>query len=376
MGFWHTGYMEFHEPTGEGVGARTEPRPPTFPCPKCGVEFTSDRDLRVHTFEGHPVRRPVLVLKGRECGRSRLTVTGETSPDDWVIRTADVVAINGEPTSVAGAVEMLSTRRSGVLDVTLANGDVAQEFQFEFTLAEASDLDGVDAALERLIDGGELSLRAIDDFIMRSKRYPTASRYLAGLANYLYGVLAREGAAEVAAPDPSHEGAGYEGKYDQAVGILGTFDRAPAEAICGIVAFHYNQFDRAMTKTKSRRVAEVSMRFQAMLRGETWSTRDLSVSPHSSLDFALSDSVIEQVLEWSSLPLDGTATVAVTEMVASIDGQRPYDAFKLHMVAAEHSLSTGDVASAVHHAERLRHGRITEGWYADFRRRLEGVAQP
>lgn len=374
MGFWHTGYMEFHEPTGEGVAVYREPRPPTFPCTACGVEFNSERDLRVHTFEGHPVHRPVLVLKGRECGRSRLTVTGETSPDDWVIRTASSVAVNGEITCVADAVDALSTQRTGVVDVTLANGDVVQHFQFEFALAEASELDGVDAALVRLIDSGELSLRAIDDFIMRSRRYPTAARYLAGLANYLYGVLARERAAESAGPS-SREGGGYEGKYDQAVGILGTFDRAPAEAICGIVAFHYNQFDRAMTKTKSQRVAEVSMRFQAMLKGESWPTDDLSVSPISSLDFALSDSVIERVLRWSAVPLDGTARVAVTEMTESISDQRPSDALKLHLIAAEHAFRSGDVTVAALHAEHLRHGRITEGWYSDFRNRLEGVEQ-
>ena len=62
-----------------------------------------------------------------------------------------------------------------------------------------------------------------------------------------------------------------------------------------------------MTKTKSQRVAEVSMRFQAMLKGEPWPAGDLRAVPASSLDCALSDSVIEQVLAWSATALDGTA---------------------------------------------------------------------
>jgi hypothetical protein len=208
---------------------------------------------------------------------------------------------------------------------------------------------------------------------MRSRRYPTASRYTSGLANYLYGVLAREGAVESGILDRSHD-LGYEAKYDQAVGILGSFDRAPAEAICGIVAFHYSQFDRAMTKTKSQRVAEVSLRFEATLKGEHWPSGDLSLSPHASLDFALSDSVIEQVLERSAVALDGTATDAVAELVANLGWQRPYDALKLHMIAAEHYLAVGDLTSALQHAEWLRHGRITEGWYGNFRRRVQGVS--
>ncbi|MFX1821427.1 hypothetical protein PV768_16735 [Pseudarthrobacter sp. CC4] len=373
MGFWHTGYLEFHEPTEEGTGTVAEPLPATFPCATCGVDFFTDRDLRVHAFEGHPTRRPVLVLKGRECGRTRLTLTSATSPEDWVIRNTDAVAINGTGTSIANAVEFLAAQRGGVVDVTLTKSDVVQAFQFEFALADVDHLESVDDALKRLIDGGELSLRAIDDFIMRSKGYLSAGRYLYGLANYLYGVLAREGLAESGVRDDLQDGGGYQGKYDQAVGILGTFDRPAAEAICGIVAFHYNHFERAMTKTKSQRVAEVSLRFQSLLKRETYFVGDLAPSPHASLDVALSDSVIEQVLGWSALPLDGTAAAEIAELSASIHQQRPYDAFKLHLVAAEHALAEGDIATAGQHAERLRYSRLAEGWYAGFRTRVQGV---
>lgn len=373
MAFWQTGYMEFHEPTGEGFGLRSEPSPPTYPCPKCGLEFSSERDFRVHAFAGHATPRPLLVFRGRECGRSRLVVTTETSPAHWVMRNAQSVIVNGWPATPGDAAAFLSSQRSGVSDVVVTNGGVSQTFQFEFSLADEEDLQGVDAALARLIDGGELSLRSIDDFIMRSKPYPTASRYLSGLADYLYGVLAREGAAESGLVGES-AGAAYQGKYDRAVVILGAFDRLPAEAICGIVAFHYNQFDRAMTKTKSQRVAEVSLRFQAMLTGAHWLDGDLSSSPHSSLDFALSDSLIEQVLEWSALPLDGSASGRVVELVANLPSQRPYDAFKLHMIAAEHFLAAGDLTSAARHVEQLRHSRNTEAWYTAFRTRVQGAS--
>lgn len=31
MGFWHTGYMDFHEPTSERSGSRPAPPPNEFP---------------------------------------------------------------------------------------------------------------------------------------------------------------------------------------------------------------------------------------------------------------------------------------------------------------------------------------------------------
>lgn len=371
MGFWHTGYMEFHELTEEGLGAYGESRPPTFSCTRCGVEFSTERDLRVHSFEGHTIQRPVLVFKGRECGKSRLTITAKTSQKDWAIRNADSVQINGIVTSIPHAIEALSTQRNGILDVCLVSTDAVHTCQFEFAFSEEGDLEGVDAALARFIDGGELSIRAIDDFIMRAKAYRTAERYLSGLADYLYGVLARESLAESGVRSYSRDGGGYEGKYDQAVGILGAFDRPPAEAICGIVAFHYNQFQRAMTKTKSQRVAEVSLRFQGLLIGQPWSSAGLLQMTHSSLDCALSDSVIEQVLAWSAIPLDGTAANSAAELASQIDTQLPRDAFKLHLVAAEHALATGELASAKQHGDCLRYSRGAETWYTEFRQRLQ-----
>ncbi|MCQ1947237.1 MULTISPECIES: hypothetical protein [unclassified Arthrobacter] len=340
------------------------------------MELSTERDLRVHNFEGHSTQRPIMVLRGRECGNSRLTITGATSVEDWVIHSADAVALNGSPASADDVAKSLATKRSGIAEVSLRNSDVVQTFHFEFSLAEEDDLDGVDDALNHFIKSGELSLRAIDDFIMRSKRYSTASRYLSGVANYLYGVLAREDSADSAVCDEARDRGSYQGKYDKAVAILRGFDRPPAEAVCGIVAFHYNQFGHAMTKTKSQRVAEVSLRFQALLKGEAWSRDDLSRSPHSSLDFALSDSVIEQVLRWSALPLNGSALAEVEELTASIDSQRPYDVLKLHLIAAEHALSAGDLISATRHAERLRDSSVAEIWYAAFRNRAhnQGVS--
>ncbi|MBX7136197.1 MAG: hypothetical protein K1X67_26300 [Fimbriimonadaceae bacterium] len=372
MGFWHTGYLEFHEPAEESPLVAWVPRPPKFPCPICGLVFSSEPDLRIHTFEGHPVEQPVLVLNGRECGRRRLTITYETSPGDWVVKNADAAWINNRPVAVADVGKYLSEHGNGVRDLILGNKQVRSEFQFELALAEKPDLEGVDSALQHLILGADLSPQTIDAFIMRSRQYPTATQYCAGLADYLYGVVVRETDGEGIQHGEKRLRTTYEDRFNGAVGILGTFDRPPAEAICGIVAFHYNQFERAMTKTRSQRVARVSLRFKAMLSGEVWDRGDLALAPHASLDYALSDAIIENVLAWCAVPLDGTADPqAVAEMVTQIDNQRPYDQFKLHLIAAEHFLAADNPSAAARHADLLRYGRANR-WFSDFRNRLEG----
>lgn len=371
MGFWHTGYLEFHEPAAEADLVSWEPLPPTYPCMVCGVEFSSEADLHIHTFEGHPTDQPVLVLNGRQCGRRRMTLTHQTGSADWVIENADAAWVNKQPTSVADVVQRLIETGNGVVDVTLGNGQVRSDFQFEFALAKKRDLEGVDSALEELVRGTVLNEEAVDAFIMRSRRYATAGRYCSALADYLYGAASREKDGEVVRTESTAGRGAYQDRFDSAVHILGTFDRPSAEAICGIVAFHYNQFGLAMTKTRSQRVAQVSMRFHAMLRGERWDRGDLAPIPHASLDYALSDGVTEQVLKWSSMAIDGTASSsAVEDMVEAVGGQHPLDQFKLRLIAAEHFLAVGDRLNAMKHADPIRYG-AAERWYPDFWGRLQ-----
>lgn len=373
MGFWHTGYFEFHEPQQDRDLRSWSPPPPKYPCDVCGAEFSGEADLRVHVFAGHPTEQPVLVLNGRECGRRRLTITYETPAQAWIVKNATAAWINEREVAISDALAYLACQKSGVVDVRLGNGQVTRDFQFEFALANKEDLEGVDSALDRLIRSEDLSPYTIDAFIMRSKKYPTADRYYAALAEYLYGLLEREADGEGHA-DSAQRGT-YEDRFDAAVNVLGTFDRPAAEAICGIVAFHYNQFGRAMMRTRSDRVAKVSMRFESMLEGRTFDRGDLASTTHGSLDYALSDAVVSHVLRYSAMAIDGsTSPQAVAELVAVIDAQRPADQFKLRLIAAEHFLAVGDRSSAVRHADVVRYG-VAERWYEDFRRRLERGVQ-
>jgi hypothetical protein len=367
LGFWHTGYIEFHEPDQPPV-VKTPPRP-SFLCNTCDAAFFSGRDLDVHEFSGHVRDRPTLVLEGREVGRTRLYVTHKTLATDWAFQSVDWVSLNGELFAPDNAAIALASKTVGFADVVAINGDVRQEFQFEFALAGASDLDGVDEALNSLIREKVWGRDSIDTFIMRGKQYASASRYLDGIANYLYGVMAREEFADLGG-DPEK----YESRYDSAVKILGRFDRAPAEAICGLVAFHYNQFDRAMVKTKSARVSDISRRIELLLDGKIANRSGYEDSYHSELDAALSDSTVERMLQLCAMPLDGSAGEIAADSTSDLKRERPYDQLKLRVVLAEHYLAAGQLSDARKHADELRHSPTTENWYSKFGNRLGEVS--
>lgn len=92
MGFWHTGYFEFHEQVGYGEGFL--PRPTVYTCSHCGESFTSNDALRIHRFERHPHKRPILILRGLEIGNATASIFTRRGYD----KTDTVLNCGLEPT--------------------------------------------------------------------------------------------------------------------------------------------------------------------------------------------------------------------------------------------------------------------------------------
>jgi hypothetical protein len=347
--------------------------PPAEPivCQVCGIEFASDEDLRAHQFDGHVTIRPVLLLRGRECGRSRLQVLKSTHPSDWKTHHATSAHVNGSKVAIAKLGEVLSNAQSGVTTVQLHGDRADQDFEFSFSFANDSDLFGVDRCLGELLAGRLLTVNTIDQFIVRSRQFQTTRTYVDGLASYFFGVLARERSPESGLQDRATPTRTYLEKFDEAVSALSQFERPAAEAICGLVSFHYNHFETAMRKTRSARVSQISHRFAKLLRGD----RDIDQSPIPSLtglDFQLSDSETERVLSWCCVPLDGSAGKIASDMSRSIQRLEPLDQTKVRVLLVEHYLSAGDFTAASDHLSALKHSSMMDTWVASIRERSRG----
>lgn len=200
MGFWHTSQIEKHEEKiWQGYsesGYNSSPIPAAISCDICGAVFYEDDDYRVHLFTGHTSARPQLFLKGRECGRSRQQIIATTQPSDWGVRNATMVHINGHRVSNSQVGKHLSEQPNGTVSVVLTGELGSQDFEFSFTVADENELKIVDDALKALIENRSLTLALIDEFLQQTRQASTARLYRDGLANYFYGVLARERSPE------------------------------------------------------------------------------------------------------------------------------------------------------------------------------------
>lgn len=363
--------MEFHDggwepPDGWSAFNVPDDEGPEYICQICGLSFSSGEELSEHQRQ-HRSHLPRMFVNGKECPRIRMTISNQTPASCWEFVNVERVSINDrEPVSPEQAKEELSALTAGVVNITLIGDGSSQHFDFQFAVAKEEDLKGVDDAVLRLAQIGSLSVAEIESFNSAVSSLHTARNYSAAIANYFYGALAREGSDDSRVPD-------YRVKYNQSVEILKEYNRPIAETICGLVEFHYNQFDQAAVRLQSPRLAVTSSALLQLLDCQ---------SPHlvadqerrSSWDFVLSDTKTEQVLSLclSALTINRSEETEC-EFRSAIAEADESDGMKLRVAFAEYCFSNGHHLAGLEQAQTLRHHGVAARWANYFSNRVNSA---
>ena len=192
MGFWHTGYIEFHEPTGIDPPVALKPR--RFFCDRCDRSFASPDELEEHRFADHPLRSPVMIVQGRQLGTSRFQVHRTLRSSDVHIRCCDRARLDSHEIRVTDLPTTLAdlSRSSSICCIVLSKDAVEARFELEFRIASVEDLERVESRFHDIARGKRLNSKIVDDFIGPKSHFGTAINYCDGICTYLYGVLAKE----------------------------------------------------------------------------------------------------------------------------------------------------------------------------------------
>ena len=358
MGFWHTGYMEFHEPDGLG-DFRFELLPPAFRCAHCDKTYFSIDELRIHRFESHPLRRPTLFLNGQELGADPVRVTCRFSMKDVSVDGCDRAFLNGNEVPVDRIPHRLVGISSDVCRLVLSKADLSVEFKLDFRIASEEDLFGVETQFERTALGGRLDVRAIEEFISSTSGFKSAIGYTDGICSYLYGVLAKE-----RAPDSSLAYHTYVGRFSRAAEELATYERSLAVTIVSLIEFHFNHFEEASRLGNKSRVGRVAERFATWMQGKLMESTKGSASSSviNKLEALVTDWETEQIVGWAVCPLEVLSDRA-WEIESFLKGDlEEYDKVKVHMLLGEMYARSGKVAKALQHAKALRNLAALEKW--------------
>jgi hypothetical protein len=368
MGFWHTGYMEFHEPVG--LDTNYKPSPPTrFPCPICGLEFSDPDDIPQHCFEAHPRRRPVLFVRGAEVGSQPLRIVTPLKAGDVRTEHSTRARLNGS----AIRVSQLGTRLSGVTydvcKLTLEKDGVEASFRLEIMVASDQDLRGVEEEFLRMARNRRLDVRAVEEFIGAAAQYKTALGYTDGICAYLYGTLARERSA-----DTNLQYEAYISRFTKAVEQVSPYKRRLARTIAGLIEFHFNHFESAVDIGLDTRVGAAASKFAHWMAGRKDAQTPVVDPKLAEIEGLVTDMDTHRLIQWT-LELVVSAESKIRDMEAFLERSlSEFDRVKARILLAETCFSAGDAAAALRHAKALRNIAALETWAERLIRAAEGRA--
>jgi len=358
MGFWHTGYIEFHESVGLDLDW-FEPGPILYPCAVCNRKFRSLDLLRKHRFEEHPLQRPILILNGRELGTQKIRITSPLKSADISIHSADLARCNGEEIALSDFVSYISSQSTGVFKIQLSKDDSDANFTLEFKIAASKDLEGVEQQFLKLASQAKLDLQSIENFITQSEHFRSGGLYLNGICAYLYGVLAKE-----RAETSNLKYGDYLSRYTVAVQELSGYDRPLAQSICALVEFHFNHFKESCAFSSDSRVGLAASRYRNWLLASSQGPENLDEENpvRHTIDSLLSDPITEQILQWSTQPID-KLVLSIAELESFLIKDIPeFDKKKVQILLAESYKASGNEMQALALAKNLRNLPVTEAW--------------
>lgn len=292
MGFWHTGYAEFHEPSGLPEFNYRQPQRIRYTCEQCGRQFAAIEELRRHRFEQHPLRQPALLIRGRARDATPLVISTPLVPSDVGIEDTTTCLVNGVSVTPNELPELLARMSRQFVELELRNQGASTRCALDFRIAAEPDLAGVEAAFLRLARDRTLGIEAIARFIEDCRAFKTARLYCDGICHYLYGVLAKE-----QAPDTGLHQGQYKERYLRAQDELSGFDRPLANSIRSLVAFHFNHFEDAATLAAEGGLRHAARAFEGLLKGLPWHFElDRSAATGSAVEDLLTDQDTLEIL--------------------------------------------------------------------------------
>ena len=341
MGFWHTGYIEFHQSTGVDDFIYRPLPPPRHCCEQCPRHFAEVDELRRHRFEQHPLRQPSLFVRGRALGQLPLIVIARLQSTEVVVEDATICLLDGKAVEPISLGKYLAKMNRGFVEIQLKNDGTTSHWMIDFRIAEEAHMQGVESAFANMVKSRTLTIDTVARFIQDCDDYASAKPYLHGICQYLYGVMAKE-----QAPDSGLRADQYSEKFLQAKDILSEIDRPLARSIRALVAFHFNQFVDAEMLAPEGGLKRASGAFAGLLQGLSWHFEMTSpLKAASAMEHLLTDQDTLQLLADSCHSVEELESFAEDLLARLSRHPSGYDRLKRVLLAAVSLAARNDASS-------------------------------
>ena len=384
MSTWHHGTIELFDSEAGGISnPGYEPIAPTFPCELCGKSLPSREDLRQHRFENHPLRRPILYVRGREAGEDLVYITAPLAADEVHTNGCERAFINDQEIPVDRVPQSLAAMSSGVCRLGLLKTEVRADFRLDFRVALPAELDEIDGRFAVIFRESRLDSEAIETLISTTAPLRTATGYVDGICEYLYGLKSKSGTSTTS---PRNN---YVSRFNRAVNKLTAYDTPLARAITAAIEFHFNHFLEVVELDRDHDIGVAASRYalwtglarpshSGRRKGQSAGRfrKRPSVIPGDTQGVAV-DGLTLRIVDWVVRPrIEHTeCTRAAMEQLLERHADT-YDGLKLRVLLAELLGGTHDTAGALRHAKAVRNVPGLEPWAEDRIARFQIKLRP
>jgi hypothetical protein len=356
-----------------GGGAPGLPQPPTYPCVVCGQAFDSIDERSWHASEAHPLVRPTLYVADH-AAPAELIVRAPVNASLFSAEscTAVHVVLDGHPVDQigpSGLGDLIAARRSGHLRIELENrraadaADVRARYTLRISIPDDSELAAVDRSFVANLAVDRPSTRDVERFASEVEPFRSAREYAGALADYVHGVLVKEGTEVGGATLPFEA---FQAKFSRALNELADHvDRPVAASV--VAASRLNLNDLATPLPAS---GDTGLDGCARLLSEIVALDSSS----SSVDHR--EGVAEVALcpidrdthlictAYGTLILGDAADSRLSELGSRADDAllSPQDRAKLRTLVAVAALRLGHADLARRHLEVLAHDGVFGRW--------------
>jgi hypothetical protein len=341
------------------------PHHPAYTCVICGMEFDSADRRSWHATEAHPMARPTLYL-GAIATASEVVVRAPVAPAELRVEscTSVRVAIDGSPFEVVAPdalASLVAGCSSGHLSVELENHRAADEtdvratYAIRISIPDDADLAGVDRAFVRHLAIDRPSTRDIEAFASEVGSLPSARMYAGALADYVHGILIKEGSDFGGATLPFEA---FEAKFSRALVELADHSNRPvAASVVASTRLNLNEFLSPVPESGDARLDSCVRTLRGL------------VAPNDGMDGPAERLGSATV---ALCPIDrDTNTVLVAHDVLARIGPEALQAEELAGRAEDPSLSPQDRSKL---RALIAHAFIRGGRFDDARRHVEVLA--
>ena len=224
-------------------------------CPFCGEVAATSRALIDHLHSAHAIRRPALLLAGREPARIDVVrhPVAETEVEALDCQRTEVGVDGAElrsttATELGALLQSEGSRRLRVRLSSDARGrgvPAATEYDLRVTLPSQADLGAADREFVETFGVGAPHIASIDTFAEGLRR-GASSEYVEGLVEYVRGVLIKDRDPRTGVRDGRAQ---WPDAYKRALHILSDFPRPLPILLCGLMRLALNDFSAWKTRS-------------------------------------------------------------------------------------------------------------------------------